>query len=92
MGIIRLILALSVLLNHTWPDAYLLASGRIPVQLFFIISGFLISYILVEKNFYTSIFDFYINRILRIYPLYIFVATLTFLFLLQTKGIIFFTK
>ena len=43
MGIVRFILAISVLLNHTTPYSYLLLSGRIPVQLFYMISGFLIA-------------------------------------------------
>lgn len=48
--------------------------GRNAVQLFYIISGFLISYVLVESRTYSSVSTFYINRYLRLYPIYFFVA------------------
>lgn len=85
MGLVRTLLALSVLLNHTWPFAFLLASGRIPVQLFFIISGFLISYVLVEKKTYTKKLNFYINRFLRLFPLYVLVAAVTLAYFIIVK-------
>ncbi len=54
--------------------------GRNAVQLFYIISGFLISYVLVERRSYRTLRGFYINRYLRLYPVYgvVAVATLAF--------------
>lgn len=42
------------------------------------ISGFLISYILVERKAYPNVRCFYVNRYLRLYPVYFVVALLTF--------------
>ena len=55
--------------------------GRLGVVLFFVLSGFLISYLLfVEKEVTNtiSVRKFYIRRILRIWPLYFFIITLAF--------------
>jgi len=51
--------------------------GRNAVQLFYMISGFYISYILVERKTYPDVTSFYINRYLRLYPIYFAVAFLT---------------
>lgn len=54
--------------NHSLKDA-----GRIGVNLFFVLSGFLISYLLFvekEKTGTISFKKFYIRRALRIWPLY----------------------
>ena len=53
MGTIRLLLALAVVLSHSY--GYLLVGGRLAVQMFYIISGYLISYILIEAKSYHSI-------------------------------------
>lgn len=56
------------LLNHLLEDA-----GRVGVNLFFVLSGFLISYLLMKENRETggiSFRNFYIRRVLRIWPLY----------------------
>lgn len=50
---------------------------RNAVQLFYVASGFLISYILTDKNTYPKVIDFYVNRALRIYPIYLVVAILS---------------
>jgi len=58
-------------------------SRHIAVILFFVISGFLITYLLVkekEKNGNISFKKFYLRRILRIWPLYYIVILLSFLF------------
>jgi len=54
------------------------------VTLFFVLSGFLITYLLLkEKNIYStiSIKNFYIRRILRIWPLYFFAIILSIIFI-----------
>lgn len=56
-------------LNHSFAD-----TGRIGVNLFFVLSGFLISYLLLKENSQTgtiSFKNFYIRRMLRIWPLYL---------------------
>jgi peptidoglycan/LPS O-acetylase OafA/YrhL len=83
---IRFFAALMVLLQHSYgfkkdysPSGPFLErcfsdTGRIGVNLFFVLSGFLISYLLlVEKDSTGTISyrSFYIRRILRIWPLYL---------------------
>ncbi|SHO65712.1 Peptidoglycan/LPS O-acetylase OafA/YrhL, contains acyltransferase and SGNH-hydrolase domains [Pseudoxanthobacter soli DSM 19599] len=75
MGLIRIILALSVVFAHS--GKYIFVGGQYAVQLFYIISGFLISYIIVERKRYNKISLFYLNRFLRLYPIYWFVAIIT---------------
>jgi len=77
MGSIRTLLALSVVFAHTY--GFVFVGGQLAVQLFYVISGFLISYILVEVRTYRSITSFYLNRFLRLFPLYWFIAILTLL-------------
>ena len=58
--------------------------GKLGVVLFFVLSGFLITYLLLteEDSFKKiSIRKFYIRRILRIWPLYFFIIILAFLIL-----------
>ncbi len=72
MGLVRFLLAATVVINHTGPlfglvfcDAYM------AIKVFFIISGFYMSLILSEK--YTGPSQcrlFYSNRLLRLLPLY----------------------
>lgn len=76
MGWIRTLLALAVVLGHT-QSAYVLVGGRNAVQMFYAISGFLISYVLVERRGYASALAFYANRYLRLYPIYLVVGLLT---------------
>ncbi|MEJ5897542.1 acyltransferase [Aquabacterium sp. G14] len=72
----RTLLALAVVLGHTH-SAYVLVGGRNAVQMFYVISGFLISYVLVERRAYASPWVFYANRYLRLYPIYLVVGLLT---------------
>lgn len=79
MGLIRLLLALSVVIAHSGPVfGYSIAGGAIAVQSFYIISGFYMTLILREKyighNYYKP---FIANRILRIYPTYWLLLVLT---------------
>lgn len=80
MGVIRFILAISVVIAHTSPlHGFGLVGGEMAVKLFFIISGFYMALILnekyIEKNSKYSVFIK--NRFLRIYPLYLLVLFLT---------------
>jgi peptidoglycan/LPS O-acetylase OafA/YrhL len=69
MGIIRVILACSVLITHSEKIfGYAILNGDAAITCFYIISGFLMFYILSES--YSSKKAFYINRVLRIYPAY----------------------
>ena len=58
-------------------------NGHTAVMMFFVISGFLISYLLTKEKqkFGTvSVKDFYVRRVLRIFPLYYLVLVLSSLF------------
>ncbi|WP_341836318.1 acyltransferase [Chitinophaga pollutisoli] len=84
---IRFIAALLVILHHgqyfkaeqgvsswSWMDYMLKDTGRMGVNLFFVLSGFLISYLLFKENKekgHISFKNFYIRRMLRIWPLYL---------------------
>ena len=65
---LRAIAVISVLLSHTFPS--ILPGGFVGVDIFFVISGFLITRLifkdLQEKSF--SIWLFYQRRIRRIFP------------------------
>lgn len=66
--------------NH-WGNKTVGIIGGLGVTLFFVLSGFLITYMLfVEKSHVGTIDvkDFYIRRILRIWPLYFFIVILAF--------------
>lgn len=73
-------------LSNYWSNPVIESIGKLGVILFFVLSGFLISYLLfVEKEVTQTIAvkDFYFRRILRIWPLY-FLIIVTSLFLLPT--------
>jgi len=92
---LRAIAALVVVIGHVelikdengtpklFKDSFLrLADGHIAVILFFVLSGFLITYLLVkekEKTGRISLKKFYMRRIFRIWPLYYCVILLSFL-------------
>jgi len=72
MGLIRLLLAFSVLSNHFKSSHYLkFVGGDIAVELFFIISGFYMA--MVYKDYSSNLY-FWKSRYLRLYPVYIFCA------------------
>ena len=79
MGYIRLLLAISVFQGHAWatfpPKVYEFSGGVISVRLFYIISGYLIAFVLTNK--YSSIKNFYISRALRLLPTYYFVLIIS---------------
>ena len=73
MGILRFLLAISVVLNHSSSIfGFNLVGGQVAVQAFYIISGFYMSLILNEKyiGINNSYKLFITNRLLRLYPLY----------------------
>lgn len=93
LNALRFFAALIVILHHvgqiggfyhlqTYDPSYFLQfpDGSLGVTLFFVLSGFLITYILLAEQRVTrtiSIKDFYIRRILRIWPLYFLIVILS---------------
>jgi len=82
MGVLRLLLALSVVLNHSYGIFKInLLGGPLAVQAFFIISGFYMSLILNEKYVQKGSYKLFItNRFMRIYPIYAVVLISSILF------------
>jgi len=83
MGIIRLLLALSVVLSHSYSFFRInILGGELAVQAFFIISGFYMSLILNEKYIAKNgSYNLFIsNRFMRIFPIYLCVLLLSALF------------
>ena len=82
---IRAVAALLVIATH-WPDNHLsLAFGWIGVNIFFVLSGFLITRILVNekgKALTAYLAKFFYRRILRIMPVYYLFFTITALLIL----------
>jgi peptidoglycan/LPS O-acetylase OafA/YrhL len=71
--------------NH-WKNPLIFNLGGLGVYFFFVLSGFLITYLLlIEKETYKkiNIKQFYIRRILRIWPLYYFIILIGFFVLPQ---------
>jgi len=80
LGILRTIFALAVVFAHLpLCGGLVFVGGRNAVQLFYIISGFLISYVLTERGGYSNFSTFYLSRWLRLYPIYFVILCLTFL-------------
>lgn len=78
MGILRFILAISVVITHSSPVfGVSIVGGQMAVQSFYIISGFYMSLILNEKYKKGSYKLFITNRFLRLYPIYWCVLILT---------------
>ena len=76
---------------HGYPNLYatnlaVYESGRLGVTLFFVLSGYLISYLLLTERRVSgtvSVRNFYIRRVLRIWPLYYLVVFLAFIIIPQ---------
>src|SRR5258706_15966300 len=69
-------------LPNVWTDLAMAKLGGLCVSLFFVLSGFLITFLLMEeKKLYQtiSVGKFYVRRMLRIWPVYFIVAILGFL-------------
>jgi len=71
MGSIRLFLAFAVLMSHAGVCEIEFIGGHVAVQTFLIISGFYMSLILAQKYKECSVFVFYTNRLLRLFPTYL---------------------
>lgn len=91
LGGLRFFAAFAVILHHleqykfwakmpsNWGNVTVDALGHKAVSFFFVLSGFLITYLLLEESKKTgtiSIKDFYVRRILRIWPVYYLVIIL----------------
>lgn len=74
---LRSVAVLSVFLFHLWPD--LLPGGYLGVDVFFVISGYLITGIIVRENSNGnfSFRHFYARRVKRIFPALFFIVFLT---------------
>lgn len=78
--------------SFSWFGNYLhgfIANFNIGVDLFFLISGFLITFLLIKEKSdkgKINIPAFFLRRILRIWPLYFFIIALCFFFLVPWMG------
>lgn len=85
---LRFFAALSVMLYHFGGVETI--NGHFGVILFFVLSGFLITYLLLEEKKQTntiSIRKFYFRRVLRIWPLYFFILLLATVVIYSTTGL-----
>src|SRR6185436_705128 len=103
---LRFIAALMVYLQHGVSGSYeylqindtllkkfltTISNGETGVSIFFVLSGFLITYLLIteyELKSNISLRNFYISRLLRIWPLYFMVVSFTFLVYPLLKSLI----
>ena len=79
---IRAFAVISVIINHLNKD--LLPSGYLGVDIFFVISGYVITSSLIRRkssNFWGFIIDFYSRRIKRILPALLFFSLVMSLFI-----------
>lgn len=76
-----------VLLSHTGVSFFTLSPGVTAVVLFYILAGFVVSHIYndILPNSKYKLFYFYKDRILRVFPLYLYVCTLTLIFITLTS-------
>ncbi|ADY73950.1 acyltransferase 3 [Desulfurobacterium thermolithotrophum DSM 11699] len=87
MGYLRFLLAYLVLLSHIGFRIGGLNPGVFAVVIFYILAGHVVTHLLYDIfwNKGKTVLTFYIDRVLRIFPLYLFVSSLTILFLLLTS-------
>ena len=81
MGYLRFLLAYLVLLSHVGVYFKGHNQGVIAVTIFYILAGHVVSK-LFEEKMDRNLFLFYRDRLLRIFPSYIFIYSITLLFLL----------
>lgn len=81
-------------LSSFWNLSAIPQLGQLGVDLFFVLSGFLITYLLLAEKQKLGTIDFrafYIRRVLRIWPLYFFVAGLS-LFVFPFIGLLYYPE
>lgn len=85
-GYIRLILAIVVLLSHVGVTIKGLNPGVIAVVIFYMLAGGVVSHLWqdIVPGGKGKLSRFYKDRVLRIYPLYLYIATLTLIFIVVT--------
>jgi len=85
-GYLRFLLAYTVMLSHIGIRINGLNPGVIAVVIFYLLAGYVVSYL--YRDLFAGRKDrlrhFYLDRIKRIFPLYLYVVVLTLLFLLLT--------
>lgn len=86
-GYLRFILAYMVLLSHIQVTFFGLNIGVFAVVMFYILAGYVVSnlYLNILPNTKYKTLLFYKDRFKRIYPLYLYIATLTIIFLIFTN-------
>ena len=88
MGLFRVLLAISVTISHlaiSYKPWYRGFGGFNSVEVFFLISGFYIA-LIIDKT-YKSKKLFYLNRILRLYPIYFIICLLILLTSIFRRGV-----
>lgn len=83
MGVLRLLLALSVLFSHGEVSEFYIFSGNFAVEVFFAVSGFYMAMVLQSR--YDLSKDFYLSRLWRLFPTYLLVVAMS-AFLLNFLG------
>ncbi|CAD5219233.1 unnamed protein product [Bursaphelenchus xylophilus] len=80
---LRCVAVISVVLFHLWPRY--LSAGYLGVDIFFVISGYLMHHILSSKSFdFAAVYTFYFRRVGRIVPEYLLILLLTMLAVVLT--------
>lgn len=87
LDLLRFVAVLAVIASHWRPESWVddFQLGRLGVDLFFVISGFLISRILLvqkqqNKHWWPKLKTFFIRRVLRIFPIYYTVVLIGYFF------------
>lgn len=83
-GIFRFFLATLVVLNHVGVKSHGVNPGPIGVIGFYIISGYVVSYILDYRIHGKILKSFYLERFFRIYPQFLFHLAVSIIFILLT--------
>ena len=80
MGLLRALFAIAVVFQHSpWNGGLVFVGGRNAVQMFYMVSGFLICHVLTGDRAYGRVSDFYKSRLFRLLPMYYAVALISLL-------------
>ncbi len=82
-GFLRLLLATMVVFSHAGVSLFGLSPGVMAVVVFYILAGYVVSHVycdIIPQSPYKVLY-FYKDRILRIFPLYLFMVSITGLFI-----------